>query len=116
MMVEDTFVEAARRGRMVRLVERGGGVREAEPYMVFTTREGKRRLHFYQHRGHSQGGEPRGWKMADVTRFRSAEVLEEGFTVREDYNPLNEKLFPAVVFALPTKDGRTRSGAAGREQ
>jgi hypothetical protein len=34
--------------------------------------------------------------------------VDQRYTPREDYNPFNEEMFPEVVFAVPTRDGRTR--------
>lgn len=108
MDVEARFIEAARHRRLVRLVERTGEVREVEPYLVFVAPKGQRRLHFYQVRGDSRSAQPQGWKVTDLERVHEADVLGESFSPRGDYNPFNERLFPQVVFALPTRDGRVR--------
>ena len=108
MAVEETFIEAARHRRLVRLAQRTGEVREVEPYMVFVSAGGQRRLHFYQHRGDSRSRQSRGWKCMEMDKIEEAEVLGESFAPRDDYNPFNEKLFPEVVFAIETGDGRAR--------
>lgn len=40
--------------------------------------------------------------------FDSAQVVDERFDPRDDYNPFNEAMFPEVIFSLSTRDGRVR--------
>lgn len=106
--VEGTFVAAARAGRLLWLTEPSGRYRVVEPYMVFVSSTGKRLFHLYQVGGYSAGAVLRGWKNPEVGVFASAQLLEQAFTPRADYNPFNAEMFPTVVFAVPTRDGRVR--------
>jgi hypothetical protein len=106
--VEHTFVEAARARKLVRLFEEKDRVRLVEPHMVFRSGGGKTLLHMYQVGGYSSQPDPRGWRNAEPRRFVSAEVADEAFQPRPDYNPFNAEHFPHVVFAIPTAGGRRR--------
>lgn len=105
--VERTFVEAAEARRLVWLTEASGRYRIVEPHMLFVSSTGKRLFHFYQIGGYSAGGVLRGWKNPESSVFTGAQVVEQSFTPRDDYNPFNE-MFVDVVFAVPTRDGRVR--------
>ncbi len=114
MNVEATFVAAAKAGKLVWLTEPGGRYRVVEPYMLFRSSTGKRLFHMYQVGGYSAGGILREWKNPETHVFDSAQVVDERFNPRDDYNPFNEAMFPEVIFALPTWDGRVREpNAAG---
>lgn len=107
--VEGVFVAAASAQSLVWLTEPNGRYRIVEPYMVFHSSTGKRLLHFYQVGGYSAGGVLRGWKNPEVSAFDSAQVVDQRFVPREDYNPFNAEMFPEVVFAVPTRQGRHRT-------
>lgn len=107
--VEEVFIAAAKALRLVRLTEPGGRERVVEPYMIFRSGTGKRLLHAFQLGGYSAGGVVRGWKNAEVTAFDGAEMVEQRFLPRRDYNPFNEERFPGVLFAVPTREGRQRA-------
>jgi hypothetical protein len=107
--VEHTFIAAARAGKVVRLVEDGDRARLAEPHMVYRGSNGKPMLHIYQVGGYSSQGEGHGWRNVPLARFTAAEIVERPFRARPDYNPGNTHLFPHVIFAIPTLDGRTRA-------
>jgi hypothetical protein len=106
--VEAVFIEAARGRRLVWLTEAVGRYRIVEPYMVFRSSTGKRLFHMYQVGGYSAGGVLRGWKNPEVDVFDGAQLLDERFTPRDDYNPFNEEMFPEVVHAVPTRAGEIR--------
>jgi hypothetical protein len=106
--VERTFIAAGKSLSLVWLTEPSGRYRIVEPYMVFVSTTGKRLFHLYQIGGYSSGGVLRGWKNPEVSLFESAQVVDQRFTPREAYNPFNEEMFPDVVFAAPTRDGRVR--------
>lgn len=106
--IEAVFVAAGRARSLVRLAEPSGRYRVVEPYMVFRSATGKWLIHLYQVGGYSGGGVVRGWKNPELRAFDDARPLEARFTAREEYNPFNEELFPEVVFAVPTSDGRRR--------
>jgi hypothetical protein len=111
--LERTFIAAGKSLSLVWLTEPSGHYRIVEPYMVFVSPKGKRLFHLYQIGGYSAGGVLRGWKNPEITHFTSAEVLDQRFTPRDDYNPFNEEMFPEVVFAAPTRDGRVRVPGKG---
>lgn len=108
MSVESVFIAAGKARRLVWLTEPSGRYRIVEPYMVFRSSTGKRLFHLFQVGGYSSGGILRGWKNPEVAVFDSAEMLEESWTPRPDYNPFNREMFPEVIFAVPTRDGRVR--------
>jgi hypothetical protein len=107
--VEERFIQAAKASSLVWLTEPSGRYRVVEPYMVFYSTTGKRLLHLFQVGGYSAGGILRGWKNPEVSAFDGARILEQRFLPRTDYNPFNEEIFPRVVFAAPTRDGRPRA-------
>ncbi|HEX2094308.1 MAG TPA: hypothetical protein VHG28_18035 [Longimicrobiaceae bacterium] len=106
--VESTFIAAAKALSLVWLTEPSGRYRIVEPYMVYVSSTGKRLFHCYQIGGYSSGGILRGWKNPEVEAFDSAQIVDQRFTPRGEYNPFNEQMFPDVVFAAPTADGRQR--------
>ncbi len=111
--VERTFVAAGKSLRLVSLTEPSGHYRIVEPYMVFVSSTGRRLFHLYQIGGYSAGGVLRGWKNPEISNFASAEVLDQRFDPRDDYNQFKEEMFPEVVFAAPTRDGRVRVPGKG---
>lgn len=111
--VERAFIAAGKSLSLVWLTEPSGRYRIVEPYMVFVSTKGKRLFHLYQIGGYSSGGVLRGWKNPEIAHFASAEVLDQRFAPRADYNPFNEEMFPDVVFAAPTRDGRVRVPGEG---
>jgi hypothetical protein len=106
--VETTFVAAGKALSLVWLTEPSGRYRIVEPHMVFVSTTGKRLLHCFQIGGYSSGGILRGWKNMEPSAFDGAQIVDQQFTARADYNPFNEEMFPDVVFAVPTSDGRQR--------
>jgi hypothetical protein len=107
--VEERFIAAAKASTLVWLTEPSGRYRIVEPYMVFCSTTGKRLLHLFQVGGYSAGGILRGWKNPEVSAFDGAQLLEQRFLPRSDYNPFNDEIFPRVVFSIPTRDGRQRA-------
>ncbi|HEV2148578.1 MAG TPA: hypothetical protein VGR37_14335 [Longimicrobiaceae bacterium] len=106
--VEATFVAAGKALSLVWLTEPSGRYRIVEPYMVFVSTTGKRLMHCFQIGGYSAGGILRGWKNMEAASFDGAQIVDQPFTPREDYNPFNEEMFADVAFAVPTADGRQR--------
>ncbi len=106
--VEATFVAAGKALSLVWLTEPSGRYRIVEPYMVFVSGTGKRLFHGFQIGGYSSGGILRGWKNMEPAAFDGAQIVDQPFTPRADYNPFNEEMFPDVAFAVPTSDGRQR--------
>jgi len=116
MSVEARFIEAAQRRRLLWLTEPSGRYRIVEPYMLFRSSTGRRLFHLYQVGGYSAGSILRGWKNPESAAFNGAEVLDETWWPREEYNPFNREIFPEVFYAVPTRDGRVREpDAAGVE-
>lgn len=106
--VEAVFVAGARTQSLVWLTEPSGRYRIVEPYMLFRSGTGRRLFHLYQIGGYSSGGVLRGWKNPETDAFESAQLVDQRFAPREDYNPFNAEMFPEVFFAVPTRDGRQR--------
>lgn len=107
MDVESVFITAGKALSLVWLTEPSGRYRIVEPYMVYCSSTGKRLLHYYQIGGYSAGGILRGWKNSEVGAFDSAQIVDQRYTPREDYNPFNA-MFQEVVFSVPTSDGQQR--------
>ena len=107
--VEELFIAAAKASTLVWLTEPSGRYRVVEPYMIFLSTTGKRLFHVFQVGGYSAGAILRGWKNPEVSAFDSAQPLDQRFIPRADYNPFNEEMFPRVIFAIPTRDGRQRA-------
>ncbi len=108
MSVEAAFIAAGEALRLLWLTEPSGRYRIVEPYMVFRSSTGKRLFHLHQVGGYSEGAVLRGWKNPEVTVFDSAQILDEYWEPRREYNPFNRVMFPEVNFAVPTRDGRQR--------
>ena len=106
--MEAVFTAAARTTSLLWLTEPSGRYRIVEPYMLFVSSTGKRLFHLYQIGGYSAGGVLRGWKNPETDAFDSAQVVDQRFVPREEYNPFNQEMFPDVAFAVPTRDGRQR--------
>jgi hypothetical protein len=106
--IESVFITAGKALNIIWLTEPSGRYRIMEPYMVFCSTTGKRLFHCYQIGGYSSGGVLRGWRNPETSAFDSAQIIDQRFTPREDYNPFNEEIFPEVVFAVPTREGEQR--------
>ena len=106
--IEAVFIAGGKALSLVWLVEPSGRYRVVEPYMVFRSTTGKRLLHLYQIGGYSAGGVLRGWKNPEVGAFDSAQIVDQRYLPRAEYNPFNEEMFPEVEFAVPTRDGKAR--------
>lgn len=106
--VEQVVIAAGKTLSLVWLTEPSGRYRVVEPYMVYCSSTGKRLLHCFQIGGYSAGGVLRGWRNPELSSFDSAQLVDQPFTPRRDYNPFNEQLFPRVVFAVPTGSGELR--------
>lgn len=110
--VEAVFIAAAKTQSLVWLTEPTGRYRIVEPYMVYRSTTGKRLFHLYQIGGYSSGGALRGWKNPETSAFDSAQLVDQRFNPRQEYNPFNETFFPEVIFSIPTRDGRQRMPVA----
>lgn len=108
--VETAFVRAARAHRLLWLTEPSGRYRVVEPYMLYHSPTGRRLFHVFQVGGYSAGSIIKGWRNPDVRAFDGAQILDETWEPRPDYNPFNQWMFPDVVYAVPTADGREREG------
>jgi hypothetical protein len=108
MSVEETFIAAARQRMLCELTDAAGNIRLVEPYMVFTSRAGRRLLHCYQLKVYGRPGRQRGWRNPRLSAIAEAAIVPQPFTPRASYNPFNERSFHTVDFALPTRDGRER--------
>jgi hypothetical protein len=76
--MNDTICEAiAARARM--RISYGGGRRLIEPHCHGMSTAGKDVLRAYQVSGFSRSGEHEGWKLFDVSKIQSMEVLTERF-------------------------------------
>lgn len=107
-MSEENYIRAAAALSICELTDNSGNTRIIEPYMVFTTSKQTRSFHCYQLSGYSESTRTEGWKNIPVDTIASAQVTDDGFVQRAEYNPFNEKLFPQVHFSIPTNDGRQR--------
>ncbi len=65
-----------------------GGHRTVEPFCYGVTKNGIELLRAYQVRGHSESGNPSGWKLFRVEKMVDLKVTDEPFTgKRPGYNP-----------------------------
>jgi hypothetical protein len=108
MAAEDAFVAAARARCLCEITDDAGNIRLVEPYMVFTAGTGRRLFHCYQLKVYLRPGRSRGWRNPRVASITDVTLVPQTFTPRASYNPFNERQFPTVHFALPTRDGRER--------
>lgn len=108
MFVEATFIQAAKSLKLCELTDSPGNKRLVEPYMVYSSRTGKRLFHCYQLKGYSESGQQTGWKNPEVSSFVLAVIRDETFIPRREYNPFNYNMFPVVHFSIPTFDGQQR--------
>jgi hypothetical protein len=99
-VIENIFVEAAKRRFTCELVDAVGNHRIVEPYMIYDSPKGNRLFHCYQVAGFSEGGQPIGWKSPLISSFISASIKGDVFLPRPDYNPNNQKMFGTIWFAI----------------
>ncbi len=65
-----------------------GGYRIAEPHCYGTSRDGNELLRAYQIGGHSESGNPIGWKLFRLDELSSLSIREDSFSgPRPQYNP-----------------------------
>lgn len=65
-----------------------GGYRLAEPHCYGVSHENYELLRVYQIGGHSQSGQPVGWKLLRLDQLSHLSLTNTTFTVpRPDYNP-----------------------------
>ncbi|MBD3213245.1 MAG: hypothetical protein GF311_11615 [Candidatus Lokiarchaeota archaeon] len=65
-----------------------GGERVVEPFCYGRNRKGTELLRAYQIRGFSKSGRPVGWKLFDVQKISSLQVVDKLFDgSRPQYNP-----------------------------
>lgn len=102
MTVEETYIQAAKNGRLVELVDESGRARIVEPYMVYESTTGERLFHVYQLGGFSRShvDVPAGWRNPKASSFVAARELFASFKPRKTYNPANLRFFPNVIYAV----------------
>lgn len=61
-----------------------GGVRTVEPHCYGLTTKGNEAIRAYQVDGYSSSGSM-GWKLYDLSKAESIEILDETFYVRDGY-------------------------------
>jgi predicted DNA-binding transcriptional regulator YafY len=62
-----------------------GGARTVEPHCFGETTASNKALRAYQINGSSSSGNSQGWKMFELSKIRSIEILKNGFSPRADY-------------------------------
>lgn len=95
------IVAAIREARVLR-VHYGGGERLIEPHCYGRGSEGQELLRCFQVSGHSNSGQPFGWKLFSVRGLRVIELTTEVFdTPRTDYNPDDKAMKGGFIARLP---------------
>ena len=56
----------------------------------------------------------RGWPNPEIAAFASAQIVDQRFMPREDYNPFNEPCSPRWRLAVPTRAGGAQPDAECR--
>ena len=75
------------------------GERTIEPYLLGTTIAGNLAIRAYQTTGVTQTEQP-GWKIFLIDKIVSWQVLQETFTIRDDYERVGDKMFGVVRVQL----------------
>ncbi len=101
-MVEQSFIEAAQQRTLCKITDKTGKERVVEPYLIFLPIKRELMFHTYQI------SPDEGWRNFHTIDIKKIELLSEVFSLREDYNPFNKKMFQIVLFSIPTKDGRKK--------
>lgn len=102
-MPSDTnFMKAGNLGKLCELIDKDGLAALVEPYAIYTSSRGRRRLYCYQ------VSEPKGWRSVDPAQIAAVRIRDEKFSPRPDYDPFDKSQFPMMHFSIPTLDGRQR--------
>lgn len=62
-----------------------GGVRSVEPHCYGLTKAGNPAFRGFQSSGASSSGNPQAWKMFELSKILSFNLLDEKFTTRDGY-------------------------------
>lgn len=70
-----------------------GGFRTAEPFCYGVSKNGHELLRAYQLEGHSESGNPSGWKLFRVAKIQQLEITDNHFEgTRPEYNPYDKTM------------------------
>jgi hypothetical protein len=98
MSVRAELLRAIAEHRMVEL--RYGedfGKRKVQPHVLYRTSAGKECVDIYQLEGPTHSGALPDWRLLDVRRIRSVDVLDETFTPAPGYNPGGDRYRHGVI-------------------
>ncbi len=84
--MNQTICSAIRSKQTIRF-DYNGGFRTVEPFCYGVTAAGSDVLRGYQTGGHSESGNPVGWKLFRVSEISGLIITGEYFDVRPRYNP-----------------------------
>jgi len=93
----DIICEAIRERKLLQFYY-NGGERIVEPYAYGYDKNGNLKLRAYQVDGYSSRGKTEGWKLFDVDKVESIQILENRcFDIRPEYNPFGDKHIPEII-------------------
>ncbi|KAF0235084.1 MAG: hypothetical protein FD177_243 [Desulfovibrionaceae bacterium] len=96
----DRIAEAIEK-RQVLAVYYNGGVRIIEPHCCGYGADGRPLLRAYQVSGHSDSGNPSGWKLMGMDTMSNLEATGQLFdSPRPGYNPNGDKHMPTIRVKL----------------
>jgi len=97
--VNQTICRAIRERKVISFFY-GGGNRLVEPHYYSESRDRNELLRAYQIGGHSESGQPQGWKLFRINELSSLSITEKTFPgPRPQYNP-NDKAMATVYCCL----------------
>ena len=73
------------------------GRRRAQPHVLYRTSAGKECVDIYQVEGTTHSGPLPAWRLLDLSRIRSVNVLDETFAPAPGYNPGGDRYRHGVI-------------------
>ncbi len=94
-MIREKIISAIEKNQVMTIVY--GGERVIEPHILYVSSNGNILLDAYQISGYSESNEPVAWKRFNIDEIKSAELVDETFTPRPDYNPNNSERYVTII-------------------
>lgn len=95
-MIGDNIVKAINEKRLLSVFY-DGGERKSAPCCYGNGSRGQKLLRCWQVSGFSQSGNVPAWKLMSVEKMQNINILDEGFTTPDGYNPAGDKAIPHVI-------------------
>ncbi|MSP78742.1 MAG: hypothetical protein EXR67_04220 [Dehalococcoidia bacterium] len=86
--------------KLMSITYKGVGQRVIEPYIIYERKGSGTWLDAYQLGGHSESGEPEGWKQFHLQEINTVQVLDEVFAPRPTYNIDNRRKYERIITAV----------------